>query len=222
MSEQHGRRSEQDTVAEQTQPSQQILRIPAAGFIQAADVHCLGHCIANLRHVQIVDGPAVGGLVLPSLVAVHALEENSVVFVGQHGPRGVANAQKGGSSIPIRWRGALTNVDRDYLAILCDPYSFHGWEHGRIDPLDFSAHFLNRSLSHLLAYNVAIRRHAEQYVPAPLVEHGAQGLRCLLACARRALELLCLGLAFCRQGFKLVRCRDGNGSHLHLPQGCIS
>ena len=81
----------------------------------------------------------------------------------------------------------------DHLAILRDLRPFNGWERGRIDPLDFGTDLLNRSFDHLLAHNVAVRCHAEQHASAPLVEHGAHGLCRLLACSRRALELLRLG-----------------------------
>ena len=42
----------------------------------------------------------------------------------------------------------------------------------------------------------SLRRHTEQHVSAPVIEHGAHSGRCLTTRSRRTLELQRLGLAF--------------------------
>lgn len=65
---QHRCRAEEDDVAEQSEPSEQVLRFPAAGLVQLTDWYRIGHGVTDLGNIQVVNRPSGGGLVPPAML----------------------------------------------------------------------------------------------------------------------------------------------------------
>ena len=71
-------RPKDDFPALQSQPAQQIFGFSGAGFVEAANSDGFRDGIPNLGYIQIPDCPSISGLVLPSLLTVHALKRISL------------------------------------------------------------------------------------------------------------------------------------------------
>ena len=138
------------------------------GLVEPADPHRLGHRIAQLGQIQILDGPSNGRLGFPAPVAVHALEEHPVMFLREHDSGGVADPSIGDAPILVGRRGTTTHVDDDDLAASRQPQALDLREDRRVDALYFASQLFERALADLLIHRSAIGRDPEHALPTPL------------------------------------------------------
>ena len=178
-----------DSATHQAQSAQQFFGFATARLAQATNPNRFRDCGANLRNIQIIEGPLGRGLIFPTPLVVHALEKHAVVFIDRHAPGRVADAQIGNSPVLIRSRRAWVYASRNYIAVTGYSNSLELWKHRRIDSLDFGAHLFNCALTHFLAHNEAFWRDSEQYMPTPLVEHGTNCRRSFASSSSRGFEL---------------------------------
>ena len=145
---------------------------------------------ANLRHVEVVSCLFGGGLVLPALFAVHPLEEHSVVLVGRHRQRGVADAAVSVPILGVRSRGPLVGTDHDHLAVAV-----------RLDLLNQGKRrrLYSPKLADLLSDHRPFRRRGKQGPTAAFVQEGAHRPGRLATHTNRLLQLQALGLPRARQ-----------------------
>ena len=144
-------------------------------LLQSPPSYRLRYCSANLSSIQIVHRPLDGGLVLPTLLAVHPLEEHSVVFVGGHGEGSVPDAAVGGAAVSVRPRRSLARADYNDFTAAVHRDPLDRWKRRRVDLPELGAQLLDGALADLLSDDYSIRRYAKQHLPAALVQEGTDG-----------------------------------------------
>ena len=120
------------------------------GFLQSALLDGYRDSPSNLSHIEVIDRPPGGWLVLPALFAVHALEQHPVVLVGSHGQSGIPNTAVGGTPIGVRPHRSRTHSDHQHFAVRRDLNPFYRRKRRWVNPLEFAAQLFDGVLADVL------------------------------------------------------------------------
>lgn len=135
-----------------------------------------------------------GGLSLPPLRGVHALQQQAFVALPRHHSRRGAISHVRPAIIGI---GSTTAgyAQRDHRAPVVEGHRLDVRKCGRLDAVEFVRQILDRAGSHRLANHGALVGDADEDEPAEAIEHGARRARRVRTLPGGALELHLLGLA---------------------------
>lgn len=212
-SEQHDGRAAQSVVRQQPQAAQHRLRFPAVRFLEPASSNGLPHRDRDLLGIEVGDFPSRRRFLLPSPLGMEPLHQHPVVFVrGQPEIRTACPAVRVAAVHVGTGRAGVRRHHDDTPPV--GEIHFDDPRIGRRnDPLQLPRDVVERVLPDLLAVDRSIRRHAEQHLPAPVVQHRADRLGGFATLAGRRVEFQRLRLAGGGQARDFFGDhRDSNGS----------
>lgn len=183
------------TIHQQPQPPQDLHRLACAGIVDAAPADGLLQRQSQLALVQPRGLPSLRRLVLPTLRRVHLLQQQALVGLARHRPRGVENPLIGDTAKGHRNPRRPCDAEHEYFATTPDAHSLQRREQRRLEILELAGQLFQGVVAHGLTDHLARRGDSKEQSPALAIREGAECAAGAVLLGSGFLELQPLGLA---------------------------
>ena len=205
----HGGARDMAPLDEQSQPTQDLQRLARAGIVDAA---AADRFLQRQHHLAMIEPgsiPARGRPILPAFDGMHLLQQQPLVGLTRHRPRGVQHPLIADAAKGHRHPRAARDGQHQHFAPRINRHPFHRGEQRRLEALEFLRQLLQRAVGDALADQLAGWGHTQQQPPAASVRKGAERAAGTGLLGGGLLELQRLGLAGGDEGGKHI---SGHGS----------